>query len=1129
MAQDDSGNILNTEKRFEIFVPNPKARINLGKRNQDTTGPFGYDGVSIQSDVHLFIDANKHTLFQTGQNYCGQVGGKWLQYANADMVMSSTATMNVSASKKIVIASGAGQGQVTALDHGGVPAAVPYNALELHYRVDRLQTSLFEFFHGRRERAEITSPKLLAVLKAGGLEDDTKYFDGKKAGSNQKQTVAKLAGGFVWNTADSLRELYPVKARRDVPKFGEDAKEAGDPILHLDPLVTQGVFGKDKAAKSLKHGSSAYLKRFDPYRLLDKEDATGPVGKGLVGFLNTITQLKRFLDVTEKYAWLLTDNFLMKRVQAAFGAYTSLVGAFSAAYGLVKMPFGSFANPQAFPAFQDEASSSFPARFGGDSVGSAADGASSGAAEKKAKVQSARGPWDLSSGASTFTVKWGDESAPETATVDLGSATPAELEVSVTHDALPALAATVTVSPAGLPQGTAWADVKPLLAQTLGLVEADLDHAETTGASVTLSGAKAYDVLCTDFGATELLEANGQTITPASIGFAASFRHVTGTVQLSVDGGAAQAVTLDTSQLSRNVQLDAHAQARFGGALSGVSAGAVADGAFTLTTASTGPGASIEVVTGDAWVYEALGLGGGQVVRGQAPLDLSQVTADDLAARIPAKAGLSVSASGGTVSLEAPFDEGTDPRSYVEVSGGPTETVFGSDPAKDEVTADDVSDFQQGVAGFEAGLAQLKSWNHELGKLPEDTRNLTRPIRNAVTKVISTVSGVESAVEKAVETVGSPLLGLPSAPESIGLIADSGITLGTRDRIVGAGGKGVVFVCDGGTGAEDHAKFIKGYESFVNLALKWDPIDAALKKAVSDGDDADDALDSLGFRVLSNDTVDLFGTHAAQLMALGRAKLKSPTVDGKQIAGVGVARLAGSYAAEVAGYRKVVISARNRGDDDTKGGRVEVAGQTIAIGGMNVQGDTKDFLDRKGFGVEPLEVDSLAGAELLSDAQKRRLAKELAKNAWTETLRKGGDDGHPNTKRVFVHAEKETVIQVGTWLVHVDATKGVTIGTRKPNADPTTNEVDDQKPTLVMDDQKIELVAKKDGATLTMEGDETTIKKGDNDLVIGANGIESKNKKFVMKGDSVDIQGKRDYKIGAQNVSYKFKGTFKIG
>jgi hypothetical protein len=80
-----------------------------------------------------------------------------------------------------------------------------------------------------------------------------------------------------------------------------------------------------------------------------------------------------------------------------------------------------------------------------------------------------------------------------------------------------------------------------------------------------------------------------------------------------------------------------------------------------------------------------------------------------------------------------------------------------------------------------------------------------------------------------------------------------------------------------------------------------------------------------------------------------------------------------------------------------------------------------------------------------------------------------------------------------------------------------------------MDDAKIELVAKKDGATLTMEGDETTIKKGDNDLVIGASGIESKNKKFVMKGDSIDIQGKRDYKIGAQNVSYKFKGTFKIG
>ena len=102
----DDDNIFDREQRFEIFVPSPKARINMGKPNltSNDEGPFGYTGLSLQSDVHLFIDANKHTLFQTGQNYCGQVGGKWLQYSNADMIMSSTASVNLSADKKIVIA-----------------------------------------------------------------------------------------------------------------------------------------------------------------------------------------------------------------------------------------------------------------------------------------------------------------------------------------------------------------------------------------------------------------------------------------------------------------------------------------------------------------------------------------------------------------------------------------------------------------------------------------------------------------------------------------------------------------------------------------------------------------------------------------------------------------------------------------------------------------------------------------------------------------------------------------------------------------------------------------------------------------------------------------------------------------
>ncbi|HBQ14183.1 MAG TPA: hypothetical protein DEF51_24665, partial [Myxococcales bacterium] len=188
----DDDNIFDREQRFEIFVPSPKARINMGKPNltSDDEGPFGYTGLSLQSDVHLFIDANKHTLFQTGQNYCGQVGGKWLQYSNADMIMSSTASVNLSADKKIVIASGAGQGQITAKDHGTFPRMVSYNALELHYRVDRIQTGLYEFFHGRREHDERS-----ALAKFGGVDDP--YFDRDGKAKNETAIHAKTKGGFL--------------------------------------------------------------------------------------------------------------------------------------------------------------------------------------------------------------------------------------------------------------------------------------------------------------------------------------------------------------------------------------------------------------------------------------------------------------------------------------------------------------------------------------------------------------------------------------------------------------------------------------------------------------------------------------------------------------------------------------------------------------------------------------------------------------------------------------------------------------------------------------------------------------------------------------------------------------------
>lgn len=1125
---DDTNNVLDTEKRFEIFVPNPKARINLGKKNTTTTGPFGYDGVSIQSDVHLFIDANKHTLFQTGGNYCGQVGGSWVQYANKDMVMSSTGSANLTAAKKVVIATSAGQGQVTALDHGSIPSSIRYNALGLHYAVDKVDNSLFEFFYGRRKRDD-RSARAKLILAKGDVTDEDDYFDGSSKASAMSDTT-DLGKGFLEVSVSSLRELYPVAEERDALKFDEDVKEDGDAVLLFDDLVNFGkIFGSDDPSK-LEYGFSSYLSRFDPYLKLKAGDDAGFLAKGLVGFMNGVTVLGRFIDVTEKYANLITDNFLMKRVTAAFDAYTSMLGAVHGIYKLVKLPFGSW-NPDEMKfmsgQFQDEYDSGLGARAkgagDGAGMGEAFDDAKSKTKGKKAKIETPRGPWDLSSltgAARQMTVEWGDKAAPDSCVVDLGAATPAMMTFKPKDDGLPRLMVTVLVS--GLPAGTSFADIEEPLAAALGVEASELAGADAApGVMIQPEVPILEDILYerTTLDALELkaeVPAVPATTTQAAVAAvpAVLFQQVVGltvahhsaSVSVAIDG-VDQTVSIGTQTLASGNRMSAVVQAALSSTLSGVTVGALDSGAFLVTTSQTGPSASIEVVGAtESWVYKALGARRGQEAVGQAPLDLTAVTADQLAGRIAASAGLSVGATAGILSLTAPNDDTLDPVSYVKASGGPTELVFGADPTKHEVKASEAGDTMAGVAGVEASVSALKKWNYELGKMPEDTRNLTRPLRKAVGRLSGAMNSLRSAVQSAVDIVGYPLKGMPSVPsDSIGLIANGGITLGTKDRIVGAGGKGVVFVCDGGRGKEDHQKFVasvKGVsmEDFVNLAMKWDPIDMALKKALKREDDADEHDDTLGFRVLSDTTVDLLGSRSAQLMALGRAKLTTALPDdGKDDVGVGVVRVAGSYATEVAGYRKVVISARSAGKDEDTGGRVELAGQTIAIGGMNLDDaeDTQDFGgktvdgwadDHPAFGLEPLDVEQFAGYEHLNDTQKENLDKDFKKLAWTKTLREGKTGtGHPSTQRVLVHAVKETVMQVGPYYVHIRGedddvgAAGITIGTRVKSKNPLENDLDTDKPFLFVGEDRIFLGQSETGSMLSLEDGAITISDESND------------------------------------------------
>ncbi|MCA9605691.1 MAG: hypothetical protein KC619_08860, partial [Myxococcales bacterium] len=209
-----SDDLWERPKRFEIFVPTPQSRINLGSANLTETdeGPFGYRGISLKSGAgHLFVDVSDHTLLQGGGDCCEQVGGSWIQISDADMTVSTKAQLKIGAGKTIVIASGAGMGAVNVDDHGEDVAATKYNDLELHYQVDKIETSLFEFFHGRRAHTERGK-----LAKALGI-DEAYFGDHVSLAKGLKLDVKEMAelatgsfeGGFLTNATKSLRELTP--------------------------------------------------------------------------------------------------------------------------------------------------------------------------------------------------------------------------------------------------------------------------------------------------------------------------------------------------------------------------------------------------------------------------------------------------------------------------------------------------------------------------------------------------------------------------------------------------------------------------------------------------------------------------------------------------------------------------------------------------------------------------------------------------------------------------------------------------------------------------------------------------------------------------------------------------------
>lgn len=1010
-----SDNIADTERRFEIFVPSPKARINFGARNRTETGPFGYNGISIQSDVHLFIDANKNTLYQTGQTFCGQVGGQWNQFSNAAMHLSATHNVTLAADNRVIIASGAGQGQITALDHGEKMRLVPYNELKLHYVVDSLQTSLFEFFNGRHDRFE----DQFGLVKPVQLEH---FFSAKNrlvsltASPSELLNAGEAAhqGGFLDAVSRSWQQL---EAGTKEDALGPPTPEA---VPWLSPLLGAGIAkAGDDVLESLKYGYSGYLSRFDPYAI--KEG----------GWFNNLHQmvvaLKRFFHVALKYGEVVTDLPLVRNAIKGLEAVGGLVAAAFQAY---------HAGTDSFPAlaaFERQADGGFQFGSGGiadeltSGIRTRAGSVESGLADtRQATIESSASPasgWPLELDTEyTMSVSWDGGEKNDAIRISRSGPAPAEMSLTL-KDSLAsgpetgALSIHVTPPPElgraarlytiGLtPANTT--DAAELVAAIAAVLPTDEVTVRVADGRVRIDGVS----IAADDPSGETLEVRHLVSLADTAGNRALAERIRAEPaapadaialvppRLNADGERERLkLTVDGTMIEveldwRRSLFDTLADVPNLQLLASVTG---SDNDVNIATRSHSSSSTLKAKVGtkDRWT-----LAPSPEARGLDSFGAA-ITAEEVVGRLGSLEGASASVEEGKLVLQS---NTVGRGSRIEVSGSLADLVFGSASKSETIRGEPKATARAGFTDSEAGFKTLVSWNHELQKLPEDTRNLTRPLTNAISDTLAAAGAVESAVKSSQEIFES---GPPPPPEAIGLLSPGGITLGTQDRIVGSGGKGIVFISDGGTGSPDRAKFVptEGWVADIN---DWSHDFFEPKK-----EKAKQAQRSLGFRVLSDSVVDMAATSYAQLAALGRGTAAVARADGRTDVGIGVARVLGSYAAEVAGYEKVVISARNPGKDGdalgATGGRIELLGQRVLVGGVHstehplANGTTQSLTDFGQAGTESFALDGLDGAEHMADGadgDKAWIKHPASGAAWSPRLRAL----HPSTSHVDIHA-----------------------------------------------------------------------------------------------------------------------------
>lgn len=1126
--------VLSSDKRFEIYVPKPMSRLNMGKpaANAQPDGPFGHDGITVSTEKALFQQAQNELVVQSGKDANLLVGGALGQYVSKDAQITAGEDLRLAGGKRVLLISGAHNAPNARSDHGTLRLQ-SYNNLAQHYRVDALEVGLFEFFHGRRDRPKRDPGKLAILLGLAKKDKLGKFKPGKRKRFDHSDPAfdvelakdPELQGGFTQNLLRTMTGLYPseldgIGDKGEVffpPNLGHypNTRKAAEKVTKIP--ARKGLLGLfPRPAKSIP-AISKIKDDSDPRYWIEplfthERDAIDAKEKGLANAIlgtKDILELEfgfsRYYSRFDPYkqwkphafngwaarAMLTLQNGLMQmRRRLDCLIYTTglpgalvdmiaqapVVGPVLGALGACFEAFSTCA--ELYDNYKQTYSDKDTQNPFAEPAAELIKPFTKKADERKASVKSCDGPWDLTTSTDPWTLKLTTETGlVRDLVLDLGPIPPRPAVLRFTVTALE-------------------------------------EHVDKEG-----------KVTGTD-EVTLALEIDGRR---------SSF-----TFDVTNAPGAAEVAAI----LARSIRSLATVD--------------VAEDLITITTHSTGPEARILVETyeDNAEARELWPLVTGWLEQGHGAVppvaDPAAVTAAEIAARVNPVLGAVVSDVGGGVRFTS---DHMGNGSYVAVEGSlaskmftpkPTDADQKRPPTSDRVAPKIAPDWETVDSG-ESLVEPIQTWVEWVKGLPEKSQAMFQPLVDACTDLIAVMESIDKVLEGilGIAAMGGPEI--PETPESVGIFGTQGITLGTQDRIVASGGHGILFVVDGGSGEADKGKMVGKLEWTARFAGGFTPPRKETKRQ------------SLGFRVFSDSVVDLSAANGAQLLAMGRGKAKENRPHGDKIGGVGVARVLSSWVTEITGNEKVIISARSKGDpsdaDALTGGRVEVAAQTIAIGGVRVEDkdadgneigpwdwdETRTGVDAhsKSFGITPVELETVAMSEHLTlEKQKKGHGlppgplphlKDMAKYAWPKVLRKT----HPPTERVHVHSAKEALIVVGSFMIHVGKDEGVRIGYRKSNKDPSVNEVDEVKGTVTLDDRGITLKMpnkdKSDHTSMTIFEGQSILKGTDGS---GDPGMVSLSEGTALVGaganDSIEVSKSDGVKIGASKLEVTASGVVKV-